>query len=318
MHHLGVCCVAVIGNKLKPAKKVSIPLAKPHILVPELALLAPLPKHLQVRFAKALNIMNSEQGLVLNWQQVAQQSAISPAHFHRQFKALFHETPGRYLARQQLTKAVIQLFQAPERSITEIALDCGFSSSQALAKTVKRELGKTAKELRLMANTATPAQTTEIIKKLSQPAEQDTQEIRLASQMPLYKQWFDQRSMKVLKVKEADWDYLSEHHWNELTRLRMQTPIRSLDKDWRNIKVIVGDTQVLEVTHNNVLPAGDYLCTEVLISTATAYLTALETMFRLAQEQGYKIDYSGDLVEVVLATDEEYGLTFSFQIPLKP
>ncbi|WP_119396312.1 helix-turn-helix transcriptional regulator [Salinibius halmophilus] len=290
----------------------------PHVIVPELALLAPLPKHLQDRFAKALNIMHSEQGLVLNWQQIAEQSAISPAHFHRQFKALFHETPGRYLARQQLCKAVIQLFQAPERSITEIALDCGFSSSQALAKAVKRELGKTAKELRLMASTATPAQTTDIIKKLSQPAEQDTQEIRLASQMSLHKQWFDQRSMKVLKVKEADWDYLSEHHWDELTRLRMQTPIRALDKNWRNIKVIVGDTQAIKASHNNVIPAGFYLCTEALIATATAYLTALETMFKLAEEQGYKIDYSGDLVETVLTANEAHGLTFSFQIPLKP
>jgi len=297
--------------------KKGTPTAEPHVLVPELALLSSLPLHLQRRFAIALEIMHSEQGCKLNWQQVAEKSAISPAHFHRQFKALFFETPGQYLSRQQITRAVIQLLQNPEYSITAVAVNTGFSSSQALAKALNRQLGMTARELREMAASATPAQTSEVFNKLSQPAKEGTVEWELATTMPLTKCWFEQRGMKIKKVKEADWDYLCEHYWHELTHFRMQTPIYQLDRDWSEIQACVGDTQATRVTHNAFLPGGYYLCTEVLVGHATAYMAALELLFERAEAQGFSIDYSGYLVESVLNTDNEHGLTFSFQIPLR-
>ena len=109
-------------------------------LIPEKALLASLPGHLQQRFERALASMHRDLQQQLTWEQIARHSSISPAHFHRQFKALFHETPGHYLSRIRLQFATEQLLRFPEQRITDIAHQAGFSDSQALAKALKRTL----------------------------------------------------------------------------------------------------------------------------------------------------------------------------------
>ena len=50
-----------------------------------------------------------------------------PAHFSRQFRATFGETPHRYLQRRRVERAMF-LLRATDRSVTDICLDVGFSS----------------------------------------------------------------------------------------------------------------------------------------------------------------------------------------------
>lgn len=109
----------------------------PFNLVPEVALLQPLPEHWQKRFADALTLMHQDWQQPRSWQEIANASAISPSHFHRQFTELFHETPGQYLARLRLQHAVNLLMSQEQHSVTDVAHACGFSSSQALAKALK-------------------------------------------------------------------------------------------------------------------------------------------------------------------------------------
>ncbi len=83
----------------------------------------------------------------LNLPEVAAKANISPYHFHRIFKAVTNETLGEYLRRLRLERIATDLFYK-QVSITELALDNGFSSSQSLAKAFKQRFGLTPSELR--------------------------------------------------------------------------------------------------------------------------------------------------------------------------
>jgi transcriptional regulator GlxA family with amidase domain len=117
-------------------------------LVPKLHLMQKLSPSWRKRFDEALALIHDEKELT--WQEVADQCAISSYHFLRIFRLVFNETPRHYKARIRLQSAVILLIDNDELSMTEIAHDEGYSSSQFLAKALKRELGYSAKEIRKM------------------------------------------------------------------------------------------------------------------------------------------------------------------------
>lgn len=63
------------------------------------------------------------------------------------FKSFTNSTPIEYLTNYRINKA-IQLLKTSDKSISEIAQDCGFSGSSYFAEIFKRTLGKTPSELR--------------------------------------------------------------------------------------------------------------------------------------------------------------------------
>lgn len=71
----------------------------------------------------------------------------SPYHFHRLYRALTGETPGRTVARLRLAQA-LHLLGTPDARVTDVALQAGFESPQALARTTRRELDATPGALR--------------------------------------------------------------------------------------------------------------------------------------------------------------------------
>ncbi|GAK84292.1 transcriptional regulator AraC family [Vibrio ponticus] len=115
--------------------------------------------------------MHKELAEQSTWQQVAEQSSISRYHFHRQFSELFNETPGQYLSRVRLQIALNLLLNDAPWSVMEIAHYCGFSSSQALGKALKRELGVTAKQVRKMAMNVRPMKQLLLFPRLLIPVE---------------------------------------------------------------------------------------------------------------------------------------------------
>jgi len=72
----------------------------------------------------------------------------SPFHFHRIFHAMTGETLNRYIQRIRIEKAASLLVQNPNKSITVIALDCGFSGSAAFARAFREAFGMSASEWR--------------------------------------------------------------------------------------------------------------------------------------------------------------------------
>ncbi len=64
-------------------------------------------------------------------------------------KELTNSTPMRYLNECRLETAARQLLQRDKRTITQIALCCGFKSSQYFATTFQRRFGQTPREFRI-------------------------------------------------------------------------------------------------------------------------------------------------------------------------
>lgn len=72
---------------------------------------------------------------------VAAAAGFSPFHFHRVFQALLGETLHQFVKRQRLERAMQRMSHAPRRSLTEVALDCGFTSSSDFSRSFKQHFG---------------------------------------------------------------------------------------------------------------------------------------------------------------------------------
>lgn len=80
--------------------------------------------------------------------KLAEVSNFSPFHFHRIFKALIGETINQYIQRLRIEKAARMLLDNPYASVTEIALDSGFSGSATFARVFKEFYSMSATEWR--------------------------------------------------------------------------------------------------------------------------------------------------------------------------
>jgi AraC-like DNA-binding protein len=72
---------------------------------------------------------------------VAAVAHASPAHFSREFRAVFGETPHRYLQRRRVERAMF-LLRETDRSITDICFDVGFGSLGTFSRTFRDILGE--------------------------------------------------------------------------------------------------------------------------------------------------------------------------------
>ena len=79
---------------------------------------------------------------------LARVANFSPFHFHRIFRIIIGETLNQFIQRRRLEKAASFLLANATRSITEIALDCGFSGSSTFARAFKGTFGVSASEYR--------------------------------------------------------------------------------------------------------------------------------------------------------------------------
>jgi AraC family transcriptional regulator len=77
----------------------------------------------------------------LRLEQVSEAANFSPFHFHRVFKALLGETLNQFVKRLRLERALYLMSHAPGRSLTDVALDCGFSSSSDFSRSFKQHYG---------------------------------------------------------------------------------------------------------------------------------------------------------------------------------
>ena len=84
----------------------------------------------------------------LSLASLARVAGFSPFHFHRIFAAMLGETPAQFIQRVRLQKAAVQLVNNPKKSITEVALDCGFSGSPAFARAFREAFSMSASEWR--------------------------------------------------------------------------------------------------------------------------------------------------------------------------
>lgn len=94
------------------------------------------------RLLRARDAMDRAYAQPLDVRAVAATAFISPAHFSRSFRAVFGETPHRYLQRRRVERSMF-LLRETERSVTDICFDVGFSSLGTFSRTFRDIVGET-------------------------------------------------------------------------------------------------------------------------------------------------------------------------------
>jgi len=77
-------------------------------------------------------------------ESLAAVAAFSPYHFHRVFKAMVGENLSTFIRRRRIEKAASLLLSNPARPITQVALECGFSSPAAFSRVFREAFGMSA------------------------------------------------------------------------------------------------------------------------------------------------------------------------------
>jgi AraC family L-rhamnose operon regulatory protein RhaS len=80
--------------------------------------------------------------------RMAQECGLGTTQFVRHCKQITNFTPLQYLNESRLEAARRILVEQPDRSVTNVALDCGFSSSQYFATVFRQRFGIAPNEVR--------------------------------------------------------------------------------------------------------------------------------------------------------------------------
>jgi AraC family transcriptional regulator len=101
------------------------------------------------RINRVLDYIETHLHETLTLERLAEVAHFSPYHFHRVFVAMVGETLNRFIARVRIERTMQRLVAHPERSITAIALDSGFASSQTFARAFREHTGMSATAWRM-------------------------------------------------------------------------------------------------------------------------------------------------------------------------
>jgi AraC family transcriptional regulator len=105
-------------------------------------------KEYRARIGRCLDFLNRNLYRELSLKSLAEEACFSAFHFHRIFQNLVGETPGEYVRRLRLEKAANMLINFPERTVTDISLECGFSGSAVFARAFRSFFGMSARAWR--------------------------------------------------------------------------------------------------------------------------------------------------------------------------
>lgn len=100
------------------------------------------------RINRTIDYIENNIDKPLPLKDLAEVANFSAFHFHRIFSAIMGEPLSAFIQRIRLEKAAATLLTNPKKTITEIALDCGFSSSSTFARAFKDYYNVSAKQWR--------------------------------------------------------------------------------------------------------------------------------------------------------------------------
>jgi AraC-like DNA-binding protein len=99
------------------------------------------------RLLRARDAMDRAYAEPLDVRAVAAVAFLSEAHFIRSFRAVFGETPHRYLQRRRVERSMF-LLRETARSVTDICFDVGFNSLGTFSRTFREIVGETPSDYR--------------------------------------------------------------------------------------------------------------------------------------------------------------------------
>jgi AraC-like DNA-binding protein len=99
------------------------------------------------RLLRARDAMDRAYAEPLDVRAVAAVAHVSEAHFIRSFRAVFGETPHRYLQRRRVERSMF-LLRETACSVTEICFQVGFTSLGTFSRTFREIVGETPSDYR--------------------------------------------------------------------------------------------------------------------------------------------------------------------------
>ena len=99
---------------------------------------------------RAKDLIDARYREPLDVPALARAARLSTAHFSREFRRLFGETPHRYLQRRRVERAMFLLGQGG-REVTDICLEVGFTSLGSFSRTFRDIVGESPTEFRKRA-----------------------------------------------------------------------------------------------------------------------------------------------------------------------
>jgi AraC-like DNA-binding protein len=98
--------------------------------------------------ADTIAFMERHYAEKLSLRDLARRAHLSPNHFIRTFRQYYGMTPARYLNDLRIERAG-ELLRGTERSVTDIALSCGFGDSNYFARAFRKAVGLSPRSYRL-------------------------------------------------------------------------------------------------------------------------------------------------------------------------
>jgi AraC-like DNA-binding protein len=99
------------------------------------------------RLLRARDLIDRRSTEPLDVDLLAATAHMARAHFIREFRAAFGETPHRYLQRRRIERAM-SLLRDTGLPVTDICFDVGFGSLGTFSRTFREVLGETPTEYR--------------------------------------------------------------------------------------------------------------------------------------------------------------------------
>ncbi|MFG0320657.1 MAG: GyrI-like domain-containing protein [Planctomycetota bacterium JB042] len=93
------------------------------------------------RVDRAIDHVRGNLAEPLDLERLAHAAGLSACHFHRVFRARTGETPHAFVKRLRLEDALRRLAHGRPRSLTEVALASGFSSSSDFSRSFRQRFG---------------------------------------------------------------------------------------------------------------------------------------------------------------------------------
>ncbi|HEY2054406.1 MAG TPA: helix-turn-helix transcriptional regulator [Solirubrobacterales bacterium] len=109
------------------------------------------------RMLRARDTIDRSSATPLDVAALARVAHVSPAHFARQFRAVFGETPHRYLQRRRIERAM-ELLRDTDRPVTEVCFEVGFASLGTFSRTFSAVVGESPSAYRERTQASRPAQ----------------------------------------------------------------------------------------------------------------------------------------------------------------
>jgi len=101
------------------------------------------------RINRVLDYVRDNLAGDLRLETLARMANFSPFHFYRIFHGMTGETLNTFIRRVRVETAAGKLLYQPKRSITRVAVDCGYSSPSSFAREFREAFGMSASQFRV-------------------------------------------------------------------------------------------------------------------------------------------------------------------------